>query len=81
MVASRMSATLIGQLAVAKHRQVQRPGAVRLTDAPGRAFDSAGTVGSSMLSSLLRARQPAGFSAAHGFVRLPDAGEADAAML
>jgi GNAT superfamily N-acetyltransferase len=64
-----VSATLIGRLAVAKERQGQRLGAVLLADALRRAFDSAGTVGSSMV---MVDEAAAGFYAAHGFVRLPD---------
>jgi predicted GNAT family N-acyltransferase len=67
-----VSATLIGRLAVAKGRQGQRLGAVLLTDALQRAFDSAGTVGSSMVVVDALDESAAGFSAAHGFVRLPD---------
>jgi len=44
-----VSATLIGRLAVAKGRQGRRLGAVLLADALQRAFESAGTVGSSMV--------------------------------
>ena len=67
-----VSATLIGRLAVAKGRQGQRLGAVLLTDALQRAFDSAGTVGSSMVVVDALDETAAGFYAAHGFVRLPD---------
>jgi predicted GNAT family N-acyltransferase len=67
-----VSATLIGRLAVAKERQGQRLGAVLLADALGRAFDSAGTVGSSMVVVDALDEAAAGFYAAHGFVRLPD---------
>ena len=76
-----VSATLIGRLAVAKERQGQRLGAVLLADALGRAFDSAGTVGSSMVVVDALDEAAAGFYAAHGFVRLPDslrAGSANA---
>jgi predicted GNAT family N-acyltransferase len=66
------SATLIGRLAVAKERQGQRLGAVLLADALGRAFDSAGTVGSSMVVVDALDEVAASFYAAHGFVRLPD---------
>src|SRR5487761_2216064 len=44
-----VSATLIGRLAVAKEHQGQRLGAVLLADASQRAFESAGTVGCSMV--------------------------------
>jgi predicted GNAT family N-acyltransferase len=67
-----VSATLIGRLAVAKGRQGQRLGAVLLADALRRAFDSAGTVGSSMVVVDALDEAAAGFYAAHGFVRLPD---------
>ena len=64
-----VSATLIGRLAVAKERQGQRLGAVLLADALRRAFDSAGTVGSSMVVVDALDEAAAGFYAAHGFVR------------
>ncbi len=67
-----VSATLIRRLAVAKERQGQRLGAVLLADALRRAFDSAGTVGSSMVVVDALDEAAAGFYAAHGFVRLPD---------
>lgn len=67
-----VSATLIGRLAVAKERQGQRLGAVLLADALQRAFDSSGTVGSSMVVVDALDEAAAGFYAAHGFVRLPD---------
>jgi predicted GNAT family N-acyltransferase len=67
-----VSATLIGRLAVAKDRQGQRLGAVLLADALQRAFDSASTVGSSMVVVDALDDAAAAFYAAHGFVRLPD---------
>ena len=67
-----VSATLIVRLAVAKERQGQRLGAVLLADALQRAFDSASTVGSSMVVVDALDEAAAGFYAAHGFVRLPD---------
>jgi GNAT superfamily N-acetyltransferase len=67
-----VSATLIGWLAVAKGRQGQRLGAVLLADALQRAFESASTVGSSMVVVDALDEPAAGFYAAHGFVRLPD---------
>ncbi len=67
-----VSATLIGRLAVAKGHQGQRLGAVLLADALQRAFDSASTVGSSMVVVDAPDEAAAGFYAAHGFVRLPD---------
>ena len=65
-----VSATLIGQLAVAKDHQGRRFGAVLLADALQRAFDSAGTVGSSMVVVDALDDTAAGFYAAHGFLRL-----------
>ena len=67
-----VSATLIGRLAVAKDRQGQRLGAVLLVDAVQRAFESASTVGSSMVIVDALDEPAADFYAAHGFVRLPD---------
>jgi GNAT superfamily N-acetyltransferase len=67
-----VSATLIGRLAVAKDRQGQRLGAVLLADALQRAYDSAGTVGSSMVVVDALDEAAAGFYTAHGFVRLPE---------
>jgi GNAT superfamily N-acetyltransferase len=67
-----VSATLIGRLAVAKDRQGQRLGAMLLTDALQRAFDSASTVGASMIVVDALDEMAAGFYAAHGFIRLPD---------
>jgi predicted GNAT family N-acyltransferase len=67
-----VSATLIGRLAVAKDHQGQRLGAVLLTDALRRAFETAGTVGSSMVVVDALDEAAAAFYAAHGFVRLPD---------
>jgi predicted GNAT family N-acyltransferase len=67
-----VSATLIGRLAISKDRQGQRLGAVLLADALQRAFESAMTVGSSMVVVDALDEPAAGFYAAHGFVRLPD---------
>ena len=67
-----VSATLIGRLAVAKDHQGQRLGAVLLADALQRAFESASTVGSSMVVVEALDESAAGFYAAYGFVRLPD---------
>jgi predicted GNAT family N-acyltransferase len=67
-----VSATLIGRLAVATEDQGQRLGAVLLADALQRAFESASTVGSSMVVVDALDEPAAGFYAAHGFVRLPD---------
>ena len=67
-----VSATLIGRLAISKDRQGQRLGAILLADALQRAFESASTVGSSMVVVDALDESAAGFYAAHGFVRLPD---------
>jgi predicted GNAT family N-acyltransferase len=67
-----VSATLIGRLAISKDRQGQRLGAVLVADALQRAFESASTVGSSMVVVDALDEPAAGFYAAHGFVRLPD---------
>ena len=67
-----VSATLIGRLAISKDRQGQRLGAVLVADALQRAFDSASTVGSSMVVVDALDESAAGFYAAYGFVRLPD---------
>ena len=67
-----VSATLIGRLAVAKDRQGRGFGAILLADALQRAFESASTVGSSMVVVDALDEQAAEFYAAHGFVRLPD---------
>ena len=67
-----VSATLIGRLAISKDRQGQRLGAVLLADALQRAFESASTVGSSMVVVDALDESAADFYAAHGFVRLPD---------
>jgi predicted GNAT family N-acyltransferase len=67
-----VSCTLIGRLAVAKDQQGQRLGSIMLADALLRAFESAGSVGSSMVVVDALDEAAAGFYAAHGFVRLPD---------
>ena len=67
-----VSTTLIGRLAIAEDRQGQRLGAVLLADALQRAFESASTVGSSMVIVDALDEAAAGFYSAHGFVRLPD---------
>jgi predicted GNAT family N-acyltransferase len=67
-----VSATLIGRLAVSKDRQGQGLDAILLADALHRAFESAGTVGSSMVVVDAIDEGAAGFYVAHGFVRLPD---------
>jgi GNAT superfamily N-acetyltransferase len=67
-----VSATLIGRLAVALFAQSQRLGAILLADAFDRAYQSAATVGSSMLVVDALDEPTRGFYAAHGFVRLAD---------
>ncbi len=67
-----VSCTLIGRLAVAKDQQGQRLGSILLADALQRAFESARTVGSSMVMVDALDEGAAGFYAANGFVRLPD---------
>src|SRR5579871_2885129 len=67
-----VSCTLIGRLAIAKDQQGQRLGSILLADALLRAFESADTVGSSMVIVDALDEAAAGFYAAHGFVRLPD---------
>src|SRR5271154_5161370 len=64
--------TLIGRLAVARDQQGQRLGSILLADALQRAFESASTVGSSMVIVDALDETAAGFYAAHGFARLPD---------
>jgi len=67
-----VSCTLIGRLAVVKDQQGQRVGSILLADALQRAFESANTVGSSMVIVDALDEAAAGFYAAHGFVRLPE---------
>ncbi|MGH7070897.1 MAG: GNAT family N-acetyltransferase [Acetobacteraceae bacterium] len=67
-----VSCTLIGRLAIAKDQQGRRLGSILLADALLRAFESATTVGSSMVVVDALDEAAAGFYAAHGFVRLPD---------
>ena len=67
-----VSCTLIGRLAVAKDQQGQRLGSILLADALLRAFESASTVGSSMVVVDALDEVAASFYAAHGFMRLPD---------
>ena len=67
-----VSCTLIGRLAIARDQQGQPLGSILLADALLRAFESAGTVGSSMAVVDALDDAAAGFYAAHGFVRLPD---------
>ena len=67
-----VSATLIGRLAVTKHRQGQGLGALLLADALRRAYENTGTVGSSMIVVDALDESAAAFYSAHGFTRLPD---------
>jgi predicted GNAT family N-acyltransferase len=67
-----VSCTLIGRFAIAKELQGQRLGSILLADALLRAFQSASTVGSSMVVVDALDEAAADFYAAHGFVRLPD---------
>ncbi len=67
-----VSCTLIGRLAVARDQQGQGLGSILLADALQRAFDSADTVGSSMVIVDALDEAAAGFYAAYGFARLPD---------
>jgi GNAT superfamily N-acetyltransferase len=67
-----VSATLIGRLAVAKHGQGRGLGSVLLAQALHKAYESASTVGSSMVVVDALDESACGFYAAHSFVRLPD---------
>ena len=67
-----VSATLIGRLAVAKASQGRRLGAVLLADALRQAYDSAGTVGASMVVVDALDEGATNFYAAFGFTRLPE---------
>ena len=67
-----VSATLFGRLAIAKDHQGQRLDAFLLADALQRAYESASTVGSSMVMVDALDEEAASFYAAHGFVRLPE---------
>jgi predicted GNAT family N-acyltransferase len=67
-----VSATLIGRLAVAKQSQGQGLGAILLAQALQKAYESASTVGSSMVVVDAIDETACGFYAAHGFVRLPE---------
>jgi ribosomal protein S18 acetylase RimI-like enzyme len=66
-----VSCTLIGRLAVANDQQGQRLGSILLADALKRAFESASSVGSSMVIVDALDEAAAGFYTAHRFVRLP----------
>jgi GNAT superfamily N-acetyltransferase len=67
-----VSATLVGRLAVAQSRQGERLGAMLLADAVRRAYESAATVGSSMLVVDALTDRAAAFYEANGFFPLPD---------
>jgi len=67
-----VSCTLLGRLAIAKAEQGQGLGSILLADALLRAFESASTVGSSMVVVDALNEDAVNFYAAHGFVRLPD---------
>lgn len=67
-----VSTTLVGRLAVARHRQGEGLGAIILADAVRRAHASAATVGSSMLMVDALDERAAAFYAANGFLPLPD---------
>lgn len=67
-----VSATLVGRLAVAAEMQGQRLGALLLADALRRAYDSAGSIGASMIVVDAWDERAAAFYAAHGFIRLPE---------
>jgi len=67
-----VSSTLIGRLAVAVGHQGQGLGALLLVDAVQRAFQSAETVGSSMVVVDAIDEGAAAFYAAFGFIRLPE---------
>jgi predicted GNAT family N-acyltransferase len=66
-----VSATLIGRLAVAKQSQGRGLGSILLAQALRKAYESAGTVGSSMVVVDALSAAACEFYAAHGFVRLP----------
>jgi GNAT superfamily N-acetyltransferase len=66
----QVSATLLGRLAVATHRQGQGLGALLIADAMRRAYASASSVGSSMLVVDAIGEQVVAFYEVHGFVRL-----------
>ncbi len=67
-----VSATLVGRLAVSQVRQGERLGAILLADAVRRAYESADTVGSSMLVVDALSERAAAFYEGHGFSRLPE---------
>jgi len=67
-----VSATLIGRLAICKNRQGEGLGAALLAEALRKAYESADTVGSSMVVVDAIDEAAARFYAAHDFVRLPE---------
>lgn len=67
-----VSATLLGRLAIAREYQGQGLGSVLLARALRKAYESADTVGSSMVVVEAIDDGAARFYEAHGFVRLPD---------
>ncbi len=67
-----VSATLLGRLAVALAAQGQGLGALLLADAVRRAYESAATIGSSMLAVDALDDRASAFYARYGFLRLPD---------
>lgn len=67
-----ISATLIGRLAVASPRQGEGLGGAMLVRALRKAFESANSVGSSMVVVDALDERAAEFYVAHGFIRLPE---------
>lgn len=67
-----VSATLLGRLAIAREYQGQGLGSVLLARALRKAYESADTVGSSMVVVDAIDDGAIRFYEAHGFVRLPD---------
>lgn len=67
-----VSATLIGRLAIASNHHAQGLGGVLLARALRASYDSAATVGSSMVVVDAIDERAAAFYGAHGFTRLPD---------
>lgn len=68
----RVSATLIGRLAIARAHQGKGMGSLLLARALRKAWENAAVVGSSMVVVDAIDERAATFYAAHGFVRLPD---------
>ena len=67
-----VSATLIGRLAIAREHQGQGLGSMLLARALRQAYDSAATVGSSMVVVDAIGEGAARFYESHGFARLPE---------